>query len=666
MKGTDDMQKLFFNRDGREIWPCKYCDKEYVISGGTLNIEKHLWEKHTIFEESPIEIKLKSQQLSIQESMASSEANPLKRRKLTQETSGEKLLDAGTVESLFVKWLASDNQALRLVDCPEFRAFLTYLNANINVYLPSSHTTVGEWVLRQYDIEKDRIRQRLQSARSKIHISCDLWTSPNSLPILGVVAHYISEDNILEHSVLAMKELQGKHEGENIAPVIIQVLEDWGILSKVGFFQMDNAGNNDTMIKHFSRILQVDHDIKYDYKLHRIRCQGHIINLSVQSFLFVTDSENLEDDTLTIKEKKEALKVIEEWRKKGPLGMLHNFIVYLQTSVQRMQDFLRLSKGRRPARDNATRWSSWAKCLKIATSSPVYEAIVAYFEDYADEECKLDKLSDEDWELLRQVHKFLDSLAQTTKALESNVVTLDKVLPAMDFILKRFEDGKAQFADHLHLSKMFNSGWMKMNKYYKMTDETPVYVAALVLNPKWKWSYIHKNWDKAWYAKSKRLLDDLWELYKPQNIIVPLPPKPKTTNEFLLFLEQQEVTEQVLDDELAHYLSQPKLNVHDARAWWMEETQQKLYPNLSKMALDILSIPAMSAEPERLFSATKLMITDQRNLLGMRMIEALACLKSWYKLKDWDKIERMLFVGPVVLPIYPADEDVEQKGGIMG
>jgi hypothetical protein len=75
MRGTDDMQKVFFNEDGREIWPCKHCNWKYIIAGGTLNIEKHLWGKHKVFEESPMESKLKNQQLSIQESMASSEAN---------------------------------------------------------------------------------------------------------------------------------------------------------------------------------------------------------------------------------------------------------------------------------------------------------------------------------------------------------------------------------------------------------------------------------------------------------------------------------------------------------------------------------------------------------------------------------------------------------------
>ena len=47
------------------------------------------------------------------------------------------------------------------------------------------------------------------------------------------------------------------------------------------------------------------------------------------------------------------------------------------------------------------------------------------------------------------------------------------------------------------------------------------------------------------------------------------------------------------------------------------------------MALDILLIPAMSAEPERLFSSAKITITDRRNRLGIESIEAIECLKSW-------------------------------------
>ena len=61
----------------------------------------------------------------------------------------------------------------------------------------------------------------------------------------------------------------------------------------------------------------------------------------------------------------------------------------------------------------------------------------------------------------------------------------------------------------------------------------------------------------------------------------------------------------------------------------LEPTQRKTYPNLSVMALDVLSIPAMSAEPERLFSSAAITITDRRNRLGIESIQAIECLKSW-------------------------------------
>lgn len=67
------------------------------------------------------------------------------------------------------------------------------------------------------------------------------------------------------------------------------------------------------------------------------------------------------------------------------------------------------------------------------------------------------------------------------------------------------------------------------------------------------------------------------------------------------------------------------------REWWQETTQRKVYPNLSRMALDLLSIPAMSAEVERLFSSCKITITDRRNRIGIEAVEAIECLKSWLR-----------------------------------
>ncbi|KAK7582910.1 hypothetical protein V3481_012206 [Fusarium oxysporum f. sp. vasinfectum] len=85
-----------------------------------------------------------------------------------------------------------------------------------------------------------------------------------------------------------------------------------------------------------------------------------------------------------------------------------------------------------------------------------------------------------------------------------------------------------------------------------------------------------------------------------------------------------------MDEYKRYYNSEQVYGFTSALAWWLEETQQKTYPSLSKMAVDILSIPAMSAEPERLFSGAKITIKDRRNRLGSDVIEALECLKSWF------------------------------------
>jgi hypothetical protein len=52
------------------------------------------------------------------------------------------------------------------------------------------------------------------------------------------------------------------------------------------------------------------------------------------------------------------------------------------------------------------------------------------------------------------------------------------------------------------------------------------------------------------------------------------------------------------------------------------------------MALNILLIPVMLADPKRLFSGAKITISDRRNRLGITTIQALECLKSWLKLVE--------------------------------
>ena len=53
------------------------------------------------------------------------------------------------------------------------------------------------------------------------------------------------------------------------------------------------------------------------------------------------------------------------------------------------------------------------------------------------------------------------------------------------------------------------------------------------------------------------------------------------------------------------------------------------FPRLARFARDVFGIPGMSAEVERLFSSTKLMILPHRSYLKLVLIEAGECIRSW-------------------------------------
>ena len=252
MRDTDNIEAIFFNTAGKSEWRCQYCTTNYQLSGGTSNIERHLMKTHQVFEDSPKDIRATQQQINISDALTTAETNPRMKRRRMNDYNPVSDLHPDVLEVLYVKFIATCNVPLRLVESPEFRALLSYINPDIETWLPDSHNTIREWVMKQYLDQKRRMKQRLQSSRTKIHIACDLWTSPNSLAIFGIVAHYISEDNVLESSVLALKEVQGSHDGPNLATIIMEVVNDWGLANKLGFFIMDNASNNDNMMLFLS------------------------------------------------------------------------------------------------------------------------------------------------------------------------------------------------------------------------------------------------------------------------------------------------------------------------------------------------------------------------------------------------------------------------------
>ena len=110
----------------------------------------------------------------------------------------------------------------------------------------------------------------------------------------------------------------------------------------------------------------------------------------------------------------------------------------------------------------------------------------------------------------------------------------------------------------------------------------------------------------------------------------------ETNNTYYQWMNRKQRDQQDTTDELERYLNEPVLPSDptdmSAIQWWIRPEQQQRFPLLSKITIDVFSIPSMLSEPERVFSGVKHTITDQRHGLKSDTIEILEYLKSWFNI----------------------------------
>lgn len=124
----------------------------------------------------------------------------------------------------------------------------------------------------------------------------------------------------------------------------------------------------------------------------RLRCLGHVINLAAKAFLYGKDFDAFEKDVENVRENSELLKELDVWRKRGPVGKLHNVIVFICRSPQRRQKFADTKGFSTDEKtnfdhlnlvvDNATRWNSLF--LMIDRALKLKDRIDSFCVDHAD------------------------------------------------------------------------------------------------------------------------------------------------------------------------------------------------------------------------------------------------------------------------------------------
>lgn len=120
---------------------------------------------------------------------------------------------------------------------------------------------------------------------SNINLSFDFWTSGNFKSYMAIVAHFINETHINHTLIIGLRQVLGQHSKANQADILLQVICDYNITDKLGYFVLDNIESNNVCVDLLLKQLCPNFHKKY----RRLRYVGHIINLAAHAFLYGKD-----------------------------------------------------------------------------------------------------------------------------------------------------------------------------------------------------------------------------------------------------------------------------------------------------------------------------------------------------------------------------------------
>lgn len=98
-----------------------------------------------------------------------------------------------------------------------------------------------------YVIHRENIKAQLQAAKSQVHFSIDLWSSPHRKGFLGICGQWVDEHYKLREALLGLPNVRYSHSGEIMSRHLLDIIQYFNIAGNIGYFTSDNASANDTL-----------------------------------------------------------------------------------------------------------------------------------------------------------------------------------------------------------------------------------------------------------------------------------------------------------------------------------------------------------------------------------------------------------------------------------
>uniref|UniRef100_A0A0D2XRV7 HAT C-terminal dimerisation domain-containing protein n=1 Tax=Fusarium oxysporum (strain Fo5176) TaxID=660025 RepID=A0A0D2XRV7_FUSOF len=623
-------------------WACRLCDAkgqpEFFAAAATSSAADHLRKSHRIFESSQ----------AADPDLSTDESERPKRRRL--QYSAVPRARVKMIRELSLGLLINTNVPFSFFSDTFFQQLAWQLDPHLADQIPWSRQSMGRLLDDTYKSKKDEIKQELSDALTKIHLGFDLWTSPNRHAVMAVTAHFLDRQGKHQSRLLALRRQLGCHSGESLAVTLGQVVREWKIEDRVGTVISDNASSNDSCLVNFYGDLDAEMSLA-DVRARRMRCYGHILNLVARAFLYGEDFESFEAESQVFDLLGRREDDLRHWRKKGPVGKLHNVVKFIRSSPQRCELFKRIS------RENDEAQEYLLANYENAGLGAAKEDRKLFHHAVPDEAGGQDTNSQA--ELARGRPDRNRQLPARFRDCETDIhPRKSRQGPLSDRGSRQCDDGSGKPSgslgiddmgkDHRHYLRLsIMTAWQKLNEYYTKLGDSPLFAASIILHPSLGMNYLEVNWASeeqlVWVRDAKIGLSDYLDRWyhcnrpvdEQQKMIMDTSTSlsvPRTTTEVSVFkqwIKSRTAKTTVMGSELERYLRLEPQETEDPIEWWMAHQGQ--FPMISQLALDILAIPAMATDCERSFSLAKLTLTTQRLSMTTETLEKLQCLKNWVR-----------------------------------
>ncbi|KAJ6439165.1 putative transposase [Purpureocillium lavendulum] len=366
----------------------------------------------------------------------------------------------GAFEELLVDWIIHDNIPFRIVESERLRRLIKFVNPIYKDKIPSS-AVLRSRLLSIYNGAKGAVTEHLKTARSKIHITFDGWTSRSQLSLLGVNCFFVDYQWQHRRLLLALPAVSGRHTGDNLANEVADVLADWDLGNeRLGYMVLDNASNNDTAMA------ALGDEFGFDPEERRLRCLGHVINLAVKQLMFGEAADAVD----------------------------HAYFNRIVEKAGRAWDRSKRKLAKPTMLDDKLSEEDW----------DVVEVFIHILRPFDEISVRLQgnpKTSEDD-------HVISGSFWEYFPSFEYLLAYLEELKQGQDLNSGLDEESAAMVTSHVNLA------WMKLNEYYSKL--WPVaYIGAVVLHPCFGWPALKYHWEghaaaRRWEEDYSARLAKLW------------------------------------------------------------------------------------------------------------------------------------------------------------